>query len=261
MADTISAGPPRPYGHVCLAYDDPATFQTTARDFLAEGVAAGERVWYLASEPPHGWDFRPDLIRLGDHYPEGAVIDPARGAEAYAAATRRALADGYAGLRVAAEVTPLVRTPAQLDAFARYEHVVDRYMRTHPFGALCGFDRAELGAAVIEELACLHPQSDAPFRLYATPPALADAGLAGDLDEATRDLFARALERAELRPATGDLMIDAAGLAFIDHNSLLELDAYARRRGVTAVLRTRLFSPGHLAELLGLTALRVEGGR
>ncbi|MEV8510062.1 MEDS domain-containing protein [Actinoplanes sp. NPDC051475] len=134
MADTISAGPPRPYGHVCLAYDDPATFRTAARDFLAEGAAAGERVWYLASEPPHGWEFRPDLIRLGEHYPEGAVIDPARGLEAYAAATCQALADGYAGLRVAAEVTPLVRTPAQLDAFARYEHVVDRYMRTHPSG-------------------------------------------------------------------------------------------------------------------------------
>ncbi|MFI7599982.1 MEDS domain-containing protein [Actinoplanes sp. NPDC049681] len=261
MAETIRNGPPRPYGHVCLAYDDPATFEAAARDFLAEGVAAGERVWYLASEPPCGWDFRPDLIRPGDHYPAGGAIDPVRGVEAYAAATRQALADGYSGLRVAAAATPLVRTPAQLDAFARYEHIVDRYMRTHPFAALCGFDRAELGAAAVEELACLHPQSDAPFRLYATPPAIADAGLAGDLDMATRDLFARTLERAELRPAAGDLMIDGAGLAFIDHNSLLDLDAYARRRGVTAVLRTPLFSPAHLAELLELTALRVEGGR
>ncbi|MEV4639730.1 MEDS domain-containing protein [Actinoplanes sp. NPDC049548] len=260
MAEKTGDRPGQRYGHVCLAYDDPVAFETAARDFLAEGAAAGERIWYIAPEAPRGWDFRPELIRLGDHYPEGSVIDPEQGLEAYAAATRRALADGYSGLRVAAEATPLVRTPAQLDAFARYEHLVDRYMRTHPFSALCAFDRTELGAAV-DELACLHPESDAPFRLFAPPPALGDAGLAGDLDEATRGLFARALDRAELRPAAGDLVIDGEELAFIDHNSLLDLDEYARRHGVTAVLRTRLWSPGHLADLLELTALRVEGGR
>ncbi|BCJ48888.1 hypothetical protein Asp14428_03630 [Actinoplanes sp. NBRC 14428] len=253
-----SAPAPAPWGHRCLSYDDPAAFETAAHDFLAEGLAAGERVWYIAATPPRGWEFQPELITLGDHYRLDGVVDPDEGVAAYAAVTERALAEGRTGLRVAADATPLVRTAAQLDAFARYEHRVDRYMRDHPFSALCGYDRRALGVAACDELACLHPESDAQFRLYATPAEVADAGLAGELDDASRSLLALALDRAEPSPAAGELVIDATGLTFIDHNSLLDLDAYARRRGLTAVLRTRLFSAAHLAELLDLPSLRVE---
>ncbi|OJF11217.1 DcmR-like sensory protein [Couchioplanes caeruleus] len=251
-------GPPRAGGHVCLSYDEPAAFEAAARDFLAEGVAAGERVWYLAPAPPRDWSFRPELVRLGDHYPEAGVIDPAAGVAAYAAATERALADGYLGLRVAAEATPLVRTPDQLDAFARYEHLVDRYMRGAPFSALCGYDRVTLGDEAVDELACLHPVSAAPFRLFALAPGPADAGLAGELDWETHDLFARALARADPRPASGEWVIDADRLTFIHHGCLLHLDAYARAQGLTAVLRTRSVAPALLATLMDLTALRVE---
>jgi hypothetical protein len=44
--------PPAPYGHVCWCYDDPATFESRAENFLAEGLAAGERAWCVATEPP-----------------------------------------------------------------------------------------------------------------------------------------------------------------------------------------------------------------
>lgn len=56
------------------------------------------------------------------------------------------------------------------DAFARYEHLLDRRMSTEPISALCAFDVAELGHSAVAELACLHPfTSDgaSPFRLYA----------------------------------------------------------------------------------------------
>lgn len=253
-------GPRRPRvgGHVCLAYAEPAAFEDAARDFLAEGVAAGERVWYLAPTPPRGWRFRPELVRIGDHYPEDGVIDPAAGVSAYAAATERALADGYCGLRVAAEATSLVGTPAQLDAFARYEHLVDRYMRGAPFSALCGYDRVALGDEAVDELACLHPLSTAPFRLSAGLPGQADVILSGELDWANRDLFVRALARAEPRPASAELVIDAGRLTFVDHNCLVDLDQYAHSHGMTAVLRTRTPVPARLVALMGLTALRVE---
>ncbi|GGQ74263.1 MEDS domain-containing protein [Couchioplanes azureus] len=256
-----TTGPARTGGHVCLSYDEPDSFENAARDFLAAGVAAGERVWYLAPEPPRGWSFRPELVRLGDHYPEGGVIDPAAGVAAYASATDRALEDGYRGLRVAAEATPLVATPDQLDAFARYEHLVDRYMRGAPFSALCGYDRATLGGGAVDELACLHPVSAAPFRLFAVAPGPADTGLAGELDWSTHELFAQALERADPRPGSGEWVIEAGWLTFVDHTCLLLLDEFARARGLTAVLRTRTVLPGRLVALMGLTALRVESAR
>jgi DcmR-like sensory protein len=87
----------------------------------------------------------------------------------YAAETEAALAAGFLGYRVVGEATPLGRTPDQLDLIARYEQCVDRYMAGHPFSALCGYSRLELGSAAVSEFACLHPPAAAgsvPFHLY-----------------------------------------------------------------------------------------------
>jgi hypothetical protein len=110
------------------------------------------------------------VVSLDSTYTTGTVVDPAAQVQLYAAATAEALDAGFTGLRVAAEVTQLVRTPAQLDAFARYEHLVDRYMATHPMSAMCSYDRGELGDDVIAQLACMHPCAHAgaaPFHLHA----------------------------------------------------------------------------------------------
>ncbi|MEV4708815.1 MEDS domain-containing protein [Actinoplanes sp. NPDC049316] len=258
---TTSADARQPYGHACLTYDHPARFQTAARDFLAAGLAAGEQVWYLAPEAPRGWDFAPRVVALGDQYPAGSVIDPDAGLAAYARATERAVADGFTGLRVAADVTTLLVTPTQVDAFARYEIKVDRYIRTHPFAALCAFDRTRMGDEAVDQLACLHPESEAPFHLFAPRPGRGDAALSGEIDETTRPAFLQALRRAELRPGRDELVLDGEELAFIDHNSLLHLDAQARELGTTAVLRTALPAAARLAGLLELTSLRVEAVR
>jgi anti-anti-sigma regulatory factor len=258
MSGTTGADARQPYGHACLAYDDPAQFETAAHDFLAAGLAAGEQVWYLASEAPRGWEFTPRLVMLGEQYPADSVIDPESGVAAYAQATEQALAEGCTGLRVAADVTTLLRTPAQVDAFARYEILIDRYIRTHPFAALCAFGRAGMGDEAVDQLVCVHPDSPAPFRLFAPRPGRGDAALAGEIDETTRPLFLQALDRAALRPGGDELVLDGQELAFIDHNSLLHLDAHARALGTTAVLRTPVRAAARLAGLLELTSLRVE---
>ena len=247
-----------PHDHACLGYDDPAVLEAAAYDFLAAGRAAGEQVWFVAGWAPRDWDFQPLVVPVGDQYPEDAVIDPAAGVAAYARATEQAIAAGYTGLRVVADATPLVRTPAQLEAFARYEIRVDRYMRANPFSAMCGYDRTRLSDGTVEQLACLHPVSEAPFRLFAPHPGRGDAALAGELDETTRPLFLQALRLAELRPAGAELVLDARELSFVDHNTLLHLDAHARTLSTTAVLRTPLPAAARLAGLLELTSLRVE---
>ncbi len=268
--------PPAAFDHVCWGYRDVGEFVTRARDFLADGVAAGERILYVASgdETALAGQLRVDA-RLDEAFRRGAVqvvpveaayrtgtaVDPVTQVERYAAATAEALAAGYTGLRVAADVTSLVRTPAQLDVFARYEHRVDHFMAAHPMSALCGYDLEELGEDVVAQLACLHPAAHAgatPFHLHGHGRPESSAALAGDVDPAARRLWPLALERADLRAAGGTIAIDAAGLTFIDHRGLLAVAAYADRRDTTVTLRTRLAGPARLLELLDLSSVRVE---
>ncbi|SEF19999.1 MEDS: MEthanogen/methylotroph, DcmR Sensory domain [Amycolatopsis pretoriensis] len=275
MPTQRGSGPVR--GHVCQGYRRRAEFTARARDFLAAGLAAGERVLYVApgdeatliAQLRETGRFDAGLRRgavlvssVDSTYTTGTVVDPAGQVRLYAAATEEALAAGFTGLRVAADATSLVRTPAQLDAFARYEHLVDRYMAAHPMSAMCGYDLTELGDDAVAQLACMHPvahEGATPFHLHGHAGAGTVAALAGELDSAVRRLWPLALERADLRAAPGLIAIDAGDLGFMDHRSLFAVADYAERHAKTVVLRTRLTTPGRLLGLFDLTGVRVEG--
>lgn len=245
------------------------------RDFLLAGLTAGEQVWYVSAEPDPVADrlrtepeFRDALrtgaarlVPLGSAYSCDHVVDPATQVRAYARATEAALAAGHTGLRVAADATALVRGPAQRDAFARYEHLVDRYMRAHPMSAMCAYDRRVLDDQAIAELACLHPRTnvdDVLFRLYADGPGDSGAALVGELDASNHELFRTALHRADPCPVDGRLVVDATNLRFIDHRNLIHLRDHARARGAVAVLRASRSPAARIAELLDLPGLAVE---
>jgi hypothetical protein len=266
-----------PHDHLCWSYEDVGDLRPRVVEFLAEGLGSGQRVCYTASGPAEklladlgelpgvAAAIRRGSVRLVpvDDVRADVVIDPGQQVDAYAAATDEALADGYTGLRVVADATPLVRLPEQLDAFARYEYLVDNYMVDHPFSALCAYNRTELGHARIAQLACMHPVAtpDATmFNLHAT----VDHGLAlsGELDMSVRDVFSLALARTCPQPRDGVVRIDATLLSFTDHRSLLALEAYARQHDVTVVLTgVRSAVPARLAEILALRTVRVESPR
>jgi anti-anti-sigma regulatory factor len=262
------------YGHACLAYDDPAALDARAVAHLAAGLTAGEQVWLVAPGDPDSLARRLDrlpgldaalrrralrLVPVEHAYLHDEIVDPDRQVRAYAAATTDALAEGYTGLRVFAEATALVRSPAQREAFTRYEHLMDRWMRRRPMSAVCAYDRRELSEAAIAELACMHPESntDVLFRLHAGGGD-AVVELAGELDPSNHRLFAAALDRAAPRPVDGRLVLDGTGLRFVDHRSLLHLGVYARRHDATVVLRTSRSAAARLVELLDLDEVRVE---
>ncbi len=252
----MSSDPDPDGGHLCLAFDSRAELESQARDYLAAGAAAGERTWFLAAVAPA---LPLPFMPLGGTYAKGAAVDPAAQVAVYAAATEQALAAGYTGLRVVADATPLVRTPAQLDAFARYEYRAGRYMRDHPFTAMCAYDRAVLGDDAVAQVACLHADSNlaVPFRLHACPPAEGCAALTGELDPVGDELFTATLRRADLAPAGGEVLLQARGLRFADHGALLRLEQYAVERGVTVVLLGGRPATARLASLLELRRVRV----
>ncbi|MCE6996284.1 MEDS domain-containing protein [Saccharothrix sp. S26] len=263
-----------PHDHVCWRYTAPDELRERARDFLADGLARGLQVWYVA--PGAAADLARDLrgvdaldtglrtgaarvVSLDATYPMGAVVEPDAQVRAYAEATEAAIAAGFAGLRVAADCTPLVGTPRQLAAFARYEHRIDRYMADQPFSALCAYSTAEVDDAAFAQLACMHPgaNSDLPgFRLHGAGGR--STALGGELDLGNEELFALALERAQLRPHDGLLELDATGLVFLDHRALTRLSEHAAALGATAVLRTSWPGAAKLVDLLDLTNIYVE---
>ena len=258
-----------PRDHLCLVYDDPATFATKAKAFLADGLAQGLQVRYVAAGSSdetadlREWllgELAPDradavqVQSVRDTYGLGHVVSGDEQVAAYADATSAALAAGFAGLRVAADATPLVVTPEQLDAFARYEYQIDRYMIGHPFSAMCGYDRAVLGVDAVAELACMHPVSNARtmFRWHAAESGVA---LAGEIDRSVQTLFRKALHRTDL--AQGEPVdMDVAGLDFVDHHAIAELDALGRQHQARIVLR----NPGYLvARIVRLMKLDFVG--
>ncbi|PSL51691.1 STAS domain-containing protein [Saccharothrix carnea] len=264
------------HDHVCWSYDDRADVGLRVAEFLLDGLSRGQRVLYVGSgdasalvEAVRGLDgFEAALASgaaqvapLEPQYANGAVIDPERQVEAYAEATEQAVAAGYRGLRVAAEATPLVRSPAQLTAFLHYEHLVDRFMADHPFSALCAYDRTRLSEQALEQLASVHPSTNLPgvgFRLHASARPGHSAELSGEIDMFNRDVLVQVLDRVRPRSHGGRVVLDGAGLTFIDHRGLMSLDEYARSRATTLVLRTAFPGAARIASLLDLPGVRVE---
>ncbi|MFD0201929.1 MULTISPECIES: MEDS domain-containing protein [Saccharothrix] len=264
------------HDHVCWSYDDRADVGLRVAEFLLDGLSRGQRVLYVGSgdaetltDSVRGLDGIEAALASGaaqvaplePRYADGAVIDPQRQVEAYAEATEQAVAAGYRGLRVASEATPLVRSPAQLTAFLHYEHLVDRYMADHPFSALCAYDRTRLSEQALEQLASVHPSTNLPgvgFRLHASARPGHSAELSGEIDMFNRDVLVQVLERVRPQPRDGRVVLDGAGLTFIDHRGLMSLDEYARRRATTLVLRTAFPGAARIAGLLDLPGVRVE---
>jgi len=266
-----------PQAHACWRYHDPTEFRRHARDFLADGLRLGLRPMYVvsgddAAQAVEGLRRSPRLDRaldegdlqvtsVGSTYAESAVVEPDEQVDRYAAATDEAIAAGYAGLRVAAEATPLVRTAPQLSAFTRYEHLIDRYMTTRPFSALCGYDRGVLGEDTIDRLAIMHAHANsdtAGFRLHGSPLPDCAAALGGQLDLCGADHLDSALDLADLPVHDGTITLDGTGLEFVDHRNLITLTEHARSRGATLVLRTAHRGVARIVDLLGLDNVRVE---
>lgn len=236
--------------HVCAVFSDRSLFAASAVDFLAAGLDLGLQVGYITDRKDE--QMMSELAGLGDvdrlqatgelfvaslhdTYEDGHVVEPVSQVAHYRSATHDALAAGYQGLRVAADATPLVRTPKQLQQFLRYEHLVDHIMVDEPFSAMCGYDGAVLDASTTTQLACLHPHSsgcDPDFHLYAAGDGT--ARLDGETDSTTCEMLAALCDTVW---PEDDLVIDLAGTHFIDHQSIRALDATAIRHNRRLQLR------------------------
>ncbi len=258
-----------PQDHLCCVRGDPWDYRPRLTEFFREGLERGLRVAYLG--PGNAGELRELLGRVVDSgplltgeaiwvisfeeiYGAGEPVDPTEVIKRYAAATQEALADGYQGLRVSADVTDLVRGPEQQDAFARCEFLLERYSARHPLSAMCEY-RRELGDAVTQ-FACLHaavPAGVTPFQVFACDDGA--VGLFGEFDQACQGAFERALRRIQPAPDDSKLIFDMSAVGFMDHHALLALDSYAEACQVPVGVRSVPRIVRRVARALGLEPL------
>ncbi len=264
-----------PFGHVGWGYYDRTEFADRIGEYLADGMAANQRIEYVGDGSRNmlcavladiGFSdgMRSGRIRVEpaeDMYefcPGSDAVDADAAVAELVAATEQAQLDGYSGLRAVNDAAALVRTLDQRNAWTRFEYLIDQKMAVLPLSAFCAYDLASLGSAAAE-LICLHPfapEDPVGFRLFAEPGV--SFALAGEIDAADNDTFLIALQRVWRLQPPGPLIIEARGLDFITHRQLRELDDLARADGREVVLRIDDGVVARLTELLDMTNVQVE---
>lgn len=216
--------------HLCWVHDDDAAFGAAVRAFLAGGLDRGERLLCVGERAISALDVPGSPLGDVDGLRAGGVLETMAVAEAYAvtgaldadrqrafyeAATRRARADGYHGLRVVAEVTELAADPGNVAELVRWEHAADEFIASGAgMSAMCAY-RGDLPAETLGGALAAHPSTHAPdhlsaWRLFFDADAVV---LAGSVDTFTADRLAALLAGT---PTGARAVLDLGDLEFVD---------------------------------------------
>ncbi|MES5820208.1 MEDS domain-containing protein [Streptomyces sp. RG80] len=226
--------------HLLLGYDTDEERETVLAAFLLDGLASGHRGLLL---PPADMPAGVALSFLESH---GCRVDEELAAgrlcvDAHLAApeglwdldevirreTRRAVGDGFLGLRVCAEILRALAGKG-LKTLHDSELLLDPVFAALPVLGICQYDSRVFDETELAPLAGLHHGrvgADEVWRddlLSITrtfaPPGLA---LAGEVDDSNVTAVARALRAERARPASGArIRLDLRELHFVDVGAL-----------------------------------------
>lgn len=153
-------------------------------------------------------------------YLPGGAFDADARIAVYERLVLAALADGYTGLRVAADVPPALREITASGSWPSYELRADLLAARLPFTALCCYDRQWWAPDDVAPIAAVHALAFGPegaaghcgFRLHSGPDGA--IALDGELDMAGSELLGRLLRSASAEMSGG--LLDVSGLRFVD---------------------------------------------
>lgn len=237
---------------MCWSYASDAEHRDFLVEFFEAGVAANERLLYLA--PPEllqstlseletaGMDVESLLDRkalrvddLDQAYPSDGVLRPDVYLAGHALLVGQALRDGYRGLRVCSEIVTLLGSDGACDQWCGYEVRADLLVSRLPSIVVCACDLRRASPTVMSDLHAVHsqhagaPTCPSPFRMHAGPRGLF---LSGEVDASSADRVGRWL--AEALPDMPEPVVDVAGLEFIDAAGMWALldSAHAHPEGL-----------------------------
>jgi len=235
----------KPHDHIGWVFSGPDEFANLASPFLAEGASLNERLMYVAPDPNPG--SLADLVdvisdrdalqvaSIAEVYGSSGVVDASSQRATFVDVLREALAEGYSGIRVAADNSSLVLDPHRLEAWIAWELVADRFMSENPVTGLCAFDQDLVDVGTLRHLATLHPLCSAAdpvpqFRLFSDGDSLC---IEGEIDTFAVDQVRLALRHL---PAKTEVVVDMAKSTFLSEAAPAALHRLSRS-GVPVVFR------------------------
>lgn len=252
----------RPHDHVGWAFSGQDEFDALAAAFLTEGAALGELLMYVAADPSPAAErglrhaFGASAVQVAsvaEVYGASGMVDAAAQRATFAAVLAGALDDGFTGIRVAADNTPMVTDERRLAAWMRWELTADRFMSDNQVTGLCAFDREKVDVGRLRHLAMLHPISpaDSPvpqFRLFSDDGDLCVEGLIDSFAVAELPVY------LDVLPPKTRVLIDLAAATLASRSALTRLGRLAAT-GIPVTIRG---DESALTELLAAGPAAIE---
>ncbi len=217
-----------PGDHVAWPVEGPGRVRDALLPYLNEGAARGERLFFIRGGDaeseflaglPECWKLLQDgrlRIQSCEEAYQQLAGDVWEQAEHFRREAGQALAGGFTGIRVWADVTPLARDDAMLERLLDYETAVEKTFRECPATAVCALDITQAG----EQWTRLASRHRLHGEWGETPALSLDlydnvVRLAGDVAFADIEELQGVLRSVE-RTTTGPLVLDLAEVEFLD---------------------------------------------
>ncbi|MEW9549791.1 MEDS domain-containing protein [Nonomuraea sp. NPDC050783] len=222
--------------HACLTYGEPEELLDLTAAFVRDGLAAGQRVVWLAEEPER---------RLAELRRRGVVaraatvtgmmmvlacqdglLDGQSFAVEHAMTWLRGQMDvtdreGYPGLRVALDMSWALRPVTGIEQLPAFEEEIASALGGVSTAVLCQYDRERFDPVTLASVSGYHTRSVAAATYHHDPllricRQYAPSGirLAGQLDRAAEGALGLAL--AEAIRVDGDITVNMTELSFVD---------------------------------------------
>jgi anti-anti-sigma regulatory factor len=242
--------------HVCWIHgEDDAAFHRAVRRFLAGGLERGERLLCVGERVIDSLSADADGFGGADALIAGGALRTLTTAEAcaatrawvaggrrsfYDAAIGAAIADGYAGLRVVADVSALAADPGNRAALVDWQHLADDAVAGGTgLTAMCAYS-GELVHETLADIASVHPLVHAPdgmplSRVYFQDDRVA---LIGSVDTFSADRLARVLASSPV--GAHGAVLDLRRVEFLDVAASRAIAGWAQdlsARGVRVEIR------------------------
>lgn len=162
-----------PYGiHMCHFYDRREDLAAMLVPYFVAGLSRNERCIWVSAEPLPAADAKAELRKAGldvaaaerngslfvvdfdQWYPDSQTLKGEDVVKLWLAEEKRALAQGYAGLRITGNVTFL--SPETWHLFMEYEETVNDALRGHRIVTLCTYRSGDCGASELLDVARRH---------------------------------------------------------------------------------------------------------
>ena len=273
--------------HACLTFGEREELFDLTAAFVRDGLAAGLKVVWLSDAGPgqaagelarRGVAVRPametgQMVAAGyqDRLLSGQAFRADTAVRWLSGQLESARDEGFAGLRVAVDMSWALRPVTGIEQLPRFEEGIAAVLDGTTASVLCQYDRDRFDPVTLASVAGFHTRSVAAATYYADPVLricrqYAPAGLriAGEIDYQSADHLALAL--AEIVRIDGDITVNMTDLAFIDAQCTLLIADAARAVAASRTVLLRCspevaagFARLGIADVRGIRLVTTDG--